>query len=235
MSLILAYLAGLLTLLNPCVLPVLPIVLATALGTGRTGPLYLAAGMTVSFTALGVLVSAAGPALGLTPDTVTHAAALAMVAFGAVMMVPQLSARFATAAGPLAARADAGIPAGRGAPSQLLAGLLLGAVWSPCIGPTLGGAIALASAGRDLPWATAVMLAFSLGVSTLVLAIGYGLRGALLRHREGLQSFAGLTRPVLGAVFILVGLALFFDLHHLAEGWALTHLPPWLTDLSVRY
>ena len=65
MDLILAYLAGLLTLLNPCVLPVLPIVLQSAFQQDRRAPLALAAGMSLSFVALGLGLSALGPALGL--------------------------------------------------------------------------------------------------------------------------------------------------------------------------
>jgi hypothetical protein len=71
------------------------------------------------------------------------------------------------------------------------------------------------------------MLAFALGVSTLILAIGYGLRATALRR------MAGVARPVLGAAFILVGLAILFRLHHMAEAWAVQNLPAWLIDLSV--
>jgi cytochrome c biogenesis protein CcdA len=64
MDLIFAYLAGLLTLINPCVLPVLPIVLASSLHRDRRAPMALAAGMSVSFVALGLGITALGPALG---------------------------------------------------------------------------------------------------------------------------------------------------------------------------
>ena len=103
---ILAYFAGLLTLINPCVLPVLPIVLAGALQAGRAGPLYLAAGMAVSFIGLGFTVASFGFALGIDEDTVARAGAVLMVIFGAVLLVPQASARFSTATSGFAARID---------------------------------------------------------------------------------------------------------------------------------
>ena len=62
MDLIFAYLAGLLTLINPCVLPVLPIVVASSLQTDPRAPLALAAGMGLSFVAVGTGVAAIGPA-----------------------------------------------------------------------------------------------------------------------------------------------------------------------------
>ena len=97
MELILGYLAGLLTLVNPCVLPILPIVLGTALQSGRYGPLYLAAGMSVSFIGFGLLIAFAGRALGITEVTISNAGAVLMIGFGLVLMVPKLSASFAVA------------------------------------------------------------------------------------------------------------------------------------------
>jgi cytochrome c biogenesis protein CcdA len=234
MEFVFAYLAGLLTLINPCVLPVLPIVMASSLQTDPRAPVALAAGMGLSFVALGTAVSALGPALGISADDVTRAAALVMVAFGAVMVVPALSRRFAGATAGLSARADARIGAGpRGLGSDFAGGALLGAVWSPCIGPTLGAAIALASTGAGIGRAAAIMAAFALGVMTLLLAAAYGLRGWLRRNAGRMAGLAARARPVLGWTFIAVGMALYAGLHHRLEEAALRLLPAWLVDLSV--
>lgn len=229
MEFILAYGAGLLTLINPCVLPVLPIVLATALQAHRAGPVVLAAGMSISFVTFGMLISTVGYAIGLTEDTVTTAGAVLMVGFGLMLLIPRASEAFATATAGLAARADTGLDNVDRTSlwGQFGGGLLLGAVWSPCIGPTLGGAIALASQGQDLMRAFAIMVMFAAGVSTLILAIGYGLRATALRR------FANLSKPVLGAVFLAVGLMLLLRINHMIDAWALSHLPAWFVDLSV--
>lgn len=226
---ILAYGAGLLTLINPCVLPVLPIVLATALQAHRLGPVALAAGMSVSFVTFGMLISTVGYAIGLTEETVATAGAVLMILFGLVLLVPQANAVFASATAGLAARADSGVDSFDRSSlwGQFGAGLLLGAVWSPCIGPTLGGAIALASQGKNLGWAFVIMVMFALGVSTLILAIGYGLRATALR------KFANVSRPVLGVAFLLVGAMILFRINHVIDIWVLETLPPWLVDLSV--
>lgn len=235
MDLIFAYLAGLLTLINPCVLPVLPIVLASSLHRDRRAPVALAAGMSLSFVALGLGVTALGPALGLDSDSLARGAALAMVGFGLVMLVPALSGRFSTATAGLAARADAQIDSasGAGLGGQLLSGALLGAVWSPCIGPTLGAAIALASTGESLGRAGAIMAGFALGVSTLILALAYGAKSAIRRRQTLLRALAERARPVMGATFVAVGTALWFGLHHAVERWMIETLPAWLIDLSV--
>lgn len=235
MELILGYLAGLLTLINPCVLPVLPIVLAGALQASPLGPVALAAGMSLSFVVLGITVSAFGFALGLTEDTVAQAGAVLMIGFGLVLLVPRFGQAFSTATAGLASGADARIDRieTTGLQGQFAGGLLLGAVWSPCIGPTLGGAIALAAQGESLPWAGAIMTAFALGVSSLILALGYGARAALQRRQALMRRIAEKSRPFMGVVFVTVGLALFFRLHHLLDAWLLGVLPAWFVDLSV--
>lgn len=234
-AVLLAYAAGLLTLINPCVLPVLPIVLASALHRDRRAPVALALGMGASFVALGLGVAALGPALGLRADAVSRAAGLVMAAFGLVLLVPAWGGRFALATGGLAAQADARLDAvatgGLGA--QAVGGALLGAAWSPCIGPTLGAAIALASTGEDLGQAGAVMTGFAAGVATLILVLAYGARETLRRRKEALRTLAARARPAMGAAFLLMGLALWFRLNHVVEAWALRVMPPWLADLSV--
>lgn len=237
MDLIFAYLAGLLTLINPCVLPVLPIVLATALQAGRTGPLVLAAGMSLSFVIVGMTVAVFGRALGIDDVMIARAGAVMMVLFGVVLVVPQFSARFATATAGMSARADAGIDGVNrdGLSGQFVGGALLGAVWVPCVGPTLGGAIALASTGESLGWAAATMLSFALGISTIIIVLAYGAQNAIRRRKSWLQAVSGRVRLITGVIFIALGIALFFGLHQIAEIWLLDNLPYWLQDLSVRF
>ena len=237
MDLVLGYLAGLLTLVNPCVLPVLPIVLVTALQAHRLGPVALAAGMSIAFVTLGLGVAAVGRAFGLSTETLSDAAAVLMVVFGLVLLVPRLNAGFAFATAGIVAQADAGIDRvdRSGLGGQFLGGALLGAVWSPCVGPTLGGAISLASQGQNLVWAGAVMTAFAAGVSTIILALGYGARAALQRRRAVMQRIAAKAKPIMGIVFVAVGLMILFRLHHMIEAWLIGVLPYWLQDLSIVF
>ncbi|MEM9141075.1 MAG: cytochrome c biogenesis CcdA family protein [Pseudomonadota bacterium] len=235
MELLFAYAAGLLTLINPCVLPVLPIVLATALEANRWGPVALAAGMSVSFVVFGVTVTAFGSSIGLTQELLAQIGAVLMIGFGLVLVVPAFARGFETATAGIAARADTGMTQMDigGLQGQFLGGLLLGAVWSPCIGPTLGGAIALASQGESLLYATVIMAAFALGVSTLIVALGMGARHAIRSRANALRGLAARSKPILGAVFIAVGLMLLLGVHYMIEAWAIEVLPFWLQDLSV--
>ena len=237
MEIVLAYAAGLLTLINPCVLPVIPIVLATALQTSRLGPVALVAGMSLSFVTFGLLVTSVGYSVGLTEEVLARAGAVLMIGFGLVLVVPRMGAAFAAATAGVAARADGALMEAdtAGLRGQFLGGLLLGAVWSPCIGPTLGGAIALASQGQNLGQVTMIMIAFALGVSSVMLALAYGARGAIGRHTARLRKIALASKPLLGVAFLLVGTGLLLQWHHAIEVWLLDVMPPWLVDLSVRF
>ncbi|WP_415921978.1 cytochrome c biogenesis CcdA family protein [Tateyamaria sp. SN6-1] len=235
MEFVFAYAAGLLTLINPCVLPLLPIVLMSALNASRWGPVALAAGMSVSFVVFGVLVTAFGSAIGLDQFLLAQIGAVMMIGFGLVLVVPAFARRFEMAAAGMAGRADAQMNTldHNGLQGQFLGGILLGAVWSPCIGPTLGGAIALASQGQNLGYVTLIMSFFALGVSTFILALGLGAREAIRARAQSLRGVAERSKPFLGVTFIAVGVMLLLGVHHMIEAWALDVMPIWLQDLSV--
>ena len=230
-----AYVAGVLTLINPCVLPLLPIVIAAAFQNSRLGPLALAAGLTVSFAVLGVSVTAFGHLLSIDADSINRAAAVMMMAFGVVLLVPRAQAVLATLAAPLVNRANSRLDAREraGIAGQFGVGVLLGAVWSPCIGPTLGGAIGLAASGEGLGQATVTMLAFGIGVSTVLMALAYGSRQAVSARRERLAAWMPWAKPLMGAALLVVGVAVLLHFDRMIEGWLLDLMPVWLQDLSV--
>jgi len=150
-----AWVAGTLTLINPCVLPLLPVVIASALNRHRLGPVMIALGLTISFTIVGVLVTAFGHSVGLSEHTVNRIAAGMMILFGLVLLVPSAYERMSSLATPIASRANQQLDStdDKGLLGQFLVGVLLGAVWTPCVGPTLGGAISLArSSYHDCIW-----------------------------------------------------------------------------------
>ena len=230
-----AYVAGLLTLINPCVLPLLPIVIAAAFQNSRLGPLALAAGLTVSFAVLGVSVTAFGHLVSIDADTVNRSAAVVMMGFGVVLLVPRAQTMLATLAAPLASRANSRLDAREraGIAGQFGVGVLLGAVWSPCIGPTLGGAIGLAASGESLGQAAVTMLAFGVGVSTVLMALAYGSRQAVSARRGKLAEWMPWAKPAMGATLLVVGIAILFHFDRMIEGWLLDAMPVWLQDLSV--
>ena len=237
-TLLLAYLAGALTTLNPCVLPMVPFVLATALREGKWGPLALMAGMSVTFTVIGTLIASIGPAIGLSSDVIRIAGAIIMIALGAVMLIPASQGAFAIGLGPLANKASGVLDqlALGGIGGQFVTGLLLGAVWSPCAGPSLFAAIGLAAQTGTVLQAAIAMAFFSFGAASVMLALAYGAREVLARRKSSLMAFAssGRAKQVFAILFIGMGAMILFGIDKIIEAAILRIMPAWLIDFTTQ-
>jgi cytochrome c biogenesis protein CcdA len=100
----LAFVAGVLSILSPCVLPILPIVLGAAASEHRWGPAVLAAGLAISFVTLGLFAATVGYSIGLDSELFRNVAASLMIAVGVVLLMPRFQERLALAGAPASAR-----------------------------------------------------------------------------------------------------------------------------------
>lgn len=237
MSLGFALLAGVLSTLSPCVLPLLPIVFGTAVSEHRLGPAALGAGLAFSFVAVGLFVATIGFSLGLDAGVFRSVGAVLLMLIGLVLLIPRLQARVAVAAGPLSnwtSQRFRGVPTG-GLSGQFGVGLVLGAVWSPCVGPTLGAASLLAAQGQDLGQVTLTMLVFGLGATLPLVLLGALSREALVRWRHRLLTASSTGKMVLGAMLVLTGISIFSGLDKALEAALVSASPRWLTDITSRF
>ncbi|WP_019906732.1 cytochrome c biogenesis protein CcdA [Methylobacterium sp. 77] len=233
----LAFLAGLLTILSPCVLPLLPLVLGAAASEHRFGPVALAAGLALSFVALGLFVATIGFSLGLDGDVFRPVAAVLLVAVGTILILPALQIRLATAGGPLSDWAERrfGGFASTGLAGQFAVGLLLGAVWSPCVGPTLGAASLLAAQGKDLVQVAFTMLVFGLGAALPLLVLGLLSRQVLMAWRTRMIQAGKGLKALLGIVLVVTGFAILTGLDKRLETALVAASPDWLNALTTRF
>ncbi|MEQ8165661.1 MAG: cytochrome c biogenesis protein CcdA [Alphaproteobacteria bacterium] len=233
----LAFLAGLVTILNPCVLPILPVLVGSAASESRFGPAALAAGLVLSFSTFGLLIIAFGFSIGLDGELVRNGAAFLLIAAGALLLVPRAQAAFASATGPLVSGGNRllGRVSGDGMAGQFAIGALLGIVWAPCVGPTLGVAIAAASRGENLIGAFFIFLVFGFGVAASILAFAYGSRKALAARKDRLQAVARYGKPLFGGALVLVGAMILTRLDKAVEAWMLEAMPRWLVELTTRF
>jgi flagellar biosynthesis protein FliQ len=136
----LALLAGALSTLSPCVLPLVPVLVAAAVSVHRWGAVALGVGLALSFTVVGLFVATLGASLGLDPDTFRTVGAVILVLFGFILLIPWLQNYFSRAASVLTNSGNTLLSriTGSGLNGQFLVGAVLGIVWSPCVGPTLG-------------------------------------------------------------------------------------------------
>jgi cytochrome c biogenesis protein CcdA len=159
------------------------------------------------------------------------------MAIGLVLLVPSFQAQFALAAGPVSQWTEQrfGSLSGNGLAGQFGVGLLLGAVWSPCVGPTLGAASLLAAQGEDLGYVAITMLMFGLGAALPLLLLGLLSRETLLRWRERLYAAGKTGKIAMGVVLIAVGLLVISGLDKAIETVLVDLSPVWLTELTTRY
>jgi len=236
-SLGLAFLAGLLSILSPCVLPLVPIVFGTAAGEHRFGPVALAAGVTVSFVAIGLFVATIGFSLGVDGDAIRTAGAVMLILAGSVLASPPLQTRLALAGGALGGWADGPMRglSSRGLGGQFGVGLLLGAVWSPCAGPTLGAASVLAAQSGGAGPAALTMASFGIGAALPLGFLGLVSRSMYMRWRGAALHGGKALKIALGLALIVIGAGIVSGLDRGVETWLVAAAPEWLTQLTTRF
>ncbi|MGO4567575.1 cytochrome c biogenesis CcdA family protein [Rhizobium sp. 2YAF20] len=231
------FVAGMLSTLSPCVLPLLPLVLGPALAAHRLGVPALVVGLVLSFTSIGLFVATVGFAIGLDGDVFRNISAVLLAGLGIVLLSSPLQQRFAMATGGVsdaASRLMARVTP-TGAKGQFVVGVLLGAVWSPCVGPTLGAASVLAAQSKDLASVAAVMVAFGLGTSLPLLVVGSLSRAAMMRWRGNIMNTGKAGKFLLGASAVTVSLLILTGADHELETVLVVASPSWLTDLTTRF
>ncbi len=154
-----------------------------------------------------------------------------------VLLVPRLQEQFAVAASPVGAWVDDrfGGFAGTSLYGQFGLGLLLGAVWAPCVGPTLGAASLLAAKGENLGQVALTMLAFGIGAALPLMVLGFVSREAMMRWRGRLMEAGKGGKMLLGVLLVAVGLLVATGVDKRLETFLVDISPDWLTNVTTQY
>jgi len=231
------FLAGLLSTLSPCVLPIIPILLGSAANAHPRAPLALAGGIALSYALIGTTIAWAGASMGIDSSAFRTSGAVILGLFGIVLMSTHLQHRFAAATSgmgnagnQLLSRMKLG-----GIGGQFAIGLVLGVVWSPCVGPTLGAAIVLASQGAQLPQVALLMGIFGVGAALPVVALAYASRAATSRLRGKLMQAGQTGKMLMGGILLAVAVMVLSGADKPLEAWLVDHSPEWITQLTTRF
>jgi cytochrome c biogenesis protein CcdA/thiol-disulfide isomerase/thioredoxin len=229
-----AFLSGVVTILSPCILPLLPIVLSGGLAGGKARPFGIVAGFVVSFTIFTLALTAIVQTVGVSPDALRITAAALIGLFGLVLIIPRFGAVFELLASRVARLGGAGSvsksagsgarPAseagsaaegeagsgrsrarGSGFAGGALVGVSLGLVWTPCVGPIMASVVGLALTQRVDGGAVFITLAYTLGTSIPMLAVMFGGR-TLLNRVPALTRNTGRIQKGFGVLMVAVGL-----------------------------
>jgi len=233
--LLLALAAGGLSTLNPCVFPLLPLVVGGSLQGHRAGPVFMGLGMVASFALIGLLVGVAGPALGIDGDSIRTAGGALLLLLGAIMLVPALNEHFTRLMTPLATGAD-GLSSRINATSlggSFLLGGLLGLVWSPCSGPLLISALTLVASEGGALRGTLILGAFGLGAAVPLIAAAYASRAGFTRMRAWVLGHIQSLKTGFGILLVFLGIAILMNWDKRLEALVIPLLPDWWINLTV--
>ncbi len=230
-----AFLAGVITVLSPCILPVLPIILAGSVTEGKRRPLGIVAGFAASFTFFTLFLSAIVKATGISPDLLRQAAIVMIVGFGLSLIIPTVQKwleKLFTYFSRFAPQQQT-----QGFWGGVLVGMSLGLIWTPCVGPILAAIISLAISGEVTVVSLFITLAYALGTSLPMLGIMQGGRQLLNKMPWLTQNTQQIQRGF-GVVMILIGIAIGFNIDRSFQTWVLTVFPTYgqgLTKLEQNY
>ena len=230
-----AFLAGLLSFLSPCVLPVVPSYLSYVTGISGTAELrqrrHLAllhaalfvAGFTLIFVALGATATAFGRLLNTYQHWLERIGGLLIVVFG-LYTVGALKVGFLARE----VRWDLGDKP-LGYLGSVLAGLAFGAGWTPCIGPILGSILLYTSSRADFAQGIWMLLAYSLGLAIPFLVAAWALE-RFLGWMKRFRRYVGVVEKVAGVLLIAFGLLLLTGTFTLLSGWLQGMTPEFLKN-----
>jgi len=209
-DLLLALLAGVLTIAAPCTLPVLPILLGASVGrNGKVRPAMIALGFVVSFSAVALLLSAITRIFDFDPSVLRSGAAILLLGFGALMVWPAPFEWVAIRLNGLIADRSVS-PQRNGAIGGFVLGTTLGLVWTPCAGPVLGSILTLVATARDTAWASLLLMTYAIGAALPMLGIAYGGQAVTTRVRS-IARISPRLQQGFGLVVIGFALAAYFQ------------------------
>ncbi len=230
-----AFLAGIVTILSPCILPMLPIILSGSVGSGKSRPLGIISGFVFSFTLFTLTLSAIVTALGISPDILRWTAAVFILLFAAVMIIPALKTKFMALVSGLTSRANKNRSVNgeqKGYFSGAVLGFSLGLVWTPCVGPIMASVISLALSQTIDAGSVFIALAYSLGTALSMFLIMTGGR-KLLNKVPFFTKNSEKIQKVFGVLMLLASVALFTGFDRTFQSWILKVFPSYGSGLTA--
>jgi cytochrome c biogenesis protein CcdA/thiol-disulfide isomerase/thioredoxin len=217
-----AFIAGIVTTLSPCILPVLPLLLAAGVGQSNYRAYAIIFGLVISFTFFTLALTALVHATGISPTTLRYISIGLIIFFGLTMIFPSLERALTAPLVRLGSQAQQASAARTGIFSGIILGTALGLVWTPCAGPILATISTLAATGAVTIYAVIVTLAYSMGTALPMFFIMYG--GSKIN--QSISHFGRYTeyiRKLFGLLMILGALAILF------------HADIFLQQLAIKY
>jgi cytochrome c biogenesis protein CcdA len=216
-NLVLALLAGVVTVAAPCTLPMLPILLGASVGqTSKARPAMIALGFVMSFSLVALALSAITRVFDFDPNVLRTGAAVLLLGFGLLMIWPApfewLSVRLGGLRNGSVAQSRQGMIGG------FVLGTTLGLVWTPCAGPVLGSILTVVATSKDTAWASLLLVVYAIGAAIPMVAIAYGGQAVTTRIRS-LARITPKLQQGFGVVVIAFAALSYFQYDTLIVAW----------------
>jgi cytochrome c biogenesis protein CcdA len=222
LNLVLALLAGVITIAAPCTLPMLPILLGASVGqTSKARPVTIALGFVLSFSVVALALSAITRVFDFDPNVLRSAAAILLVGFGLLMIWP---APFEWLSSRLGGFTGGSAVSRQGVLGGFVLGTTLGLVWTPCAGPVLGSILTVVATSKDTAWASTLLVAYAIGAALPMLLIAYGGQAVTTRVRS-FARIAPRLQQGFGVVVIGFALASYYQYDTLIVAWLTSFYP----------
>lgn len=222
LNLVLALLAGVVTIAAPCTLPVLPILLGASVGkTGKVRPVMIAAGFVLSFSLVALALGAITRVFDFDPNVLRNAAAILLAGFGLLMIWP---APFERLAGRIGGFTGGNFATRQGLLGGFVLGTTLGLVWTPCAGPVLGSILTVVATSTDTAWASILLVTYAVGAAIPMFAIAFGGQAVTSRVRS-VARIAPRLQQGFGVIVIAFATLSYLQYDTLIVAW-LTHFYP---------
>lgn len=225
-----SFLAGVVTILSPCILPVLPVILSGGVTSGRSKPFGIIAGFVLSFTFFTLFLSAIVKATGLSADALRGVSVFVILAFGLSLVIPGLQTKVERLFSRLAVKTPI-VNKGDGFFGGLLIGLSLGLIWTPCVGPILASIITLAASNTIAAGSVAITFAYALGTAVPMMVIMSGGRTLLAKVPWLLTNTANIQR-IFGILMIVTAFSIFSNFDRRFQAYILEKFPGYGVGLT---
>lgn len=217
----LAVLGGVLTVLSPCILPILPVLVGRSLQSHPYGPVALVAGLVGGFAVAGSLLGVTASWFTGLANVLRYGAIALLLILGLLAIFPTLSYRLFSY--PFGKRSKE--PVRIGLMGEFWLGTQLGLLWTPCAGPVLGGIIVLAAVDHQVAGAFGLLVAYGMGAALPMLAIAYGGR-AFSRRLLKLRSHSAMLQRVGGVMIVVTAIAILLGWDVQVQLWLAPLFPP---------
>lgn len=227
-----AFLSGLVTILAPCIWPILPIILSSSVSGGHKKPLGITLGIMTSFSLFTLTLSYLISLFGFDPNLLRIFAVLVIGFLGITLVVPALSAKLEAMVSTLSSRfAGTNSTSRNGFWGGYLTGFSLGIVWTPCAGPILATIATLAATQAVNFQIVLVTIAYVIGVGIPLFIFSYAGRAFFIKSRL-LSKYTGRVQQVFGIIMILTALAIYTNYDKVVQAKLLDIFPSYAVFLT---